>query len=271
MGLVNDDGEIEVRKDILYPNGIFVPEKVFETINDFIDKYSDDVESIGIGVPGFATDTVINYTCNLPLNHFEVMDYIKSKLPVYISNDANCAAIAEYELKDHQMFSNYIFVTIGTGIGSGIILNGNLYTGTTGVAGEIGHMVIERDGLECGCGRKGCFEKYASVSALLKMTGTEDLKEAFYLIEKHQNMQNIFDTYIENLSEGLSNIINLYDPEMLVIGGGLSEYEDKFMYKLKSKLVSKLYNKYTYDVNIKAAKLKNDAGIIGASMLNKYL
>ena len=132
-------------------------------------------------------------------------------------------------------------------------------------------MVIEKEGIECSCGRRGCFEKYASISALLKMTGTENLKEAFYLVEKNSNIQHVFEKYLENLSEGLANIINIYDPEMLVIGGGLSEYEDKFMYQLKSKLITKIYNKYTYDINLKVASLKNDAGIIGASMLAKYL
>lgn len=271
IGLVNGEGIIEVREDIYYSNNTFNEDEVFYVINDFIDRYSEEAESIGIGIPGFSTDTFVNYTCNLNLNHIEITDYIKTKLPIYISNDANCAAIAEYEFKDHQMFSNYIFVTVGTGIGAGIILNGNLYTGSTGVAGEIGHMVIEKEGLACKCGRKGCFEKYASISALLNMTNSENLKEVMYLIEKNHTMQNVFETYLENLSEGLANIINIYDPEMLVIGGGLSEYEEKFLYKLKSKIVPKLYNKYTYDINIKAAKLKNDAGIIGASMLHKYL
>ena len=271
MGLVNDDGEIETRKDIYYTKETFSIEKIFTEINSFVDEYSDDAESVGIGVPGFATETLINYTCNLPLNHLEVTDYIETKLPIFVSNDANCATIAEYELIDRKMFSNYILVTIGTGIGSGIILNGNLYIGSTGTAGEIGHMVIDKDGIECTCGRRGCFEKYASVSALLKMIGAENIKEAFYLIEKNINIQNVFENYIENLAEGLANVINMYDPEILVIGGGLSEYEDKFMYKLKSKLFSKLYNKYTYDLNIKVANLKNDAGILGASMLNKYL
>ena len=115
------------------------------------------------------------------------------------------------------------------------------------------------------------FEKYASISALLKMTEAENLKEVFYLIEKNPNMQNIFEEYLDNLSEGLANIINIYDPEMLVIGGSLSEYGDKFLYKLKSKLISKVYNKYTYDFNLKSASLKNEAGIIGAGLLYKYM
>ncbi len=225
----------------------------------------------GIGIPGLSNDTTINYTCNLPLSGVDITDYIKTRLPIYMSNDANCATIAEYEFVDRKMFSNYILVTIGTGIGSGIILNGNLYTGSAGGAGEIGHIVIEKDGIPCNCGRNGCFEKYASVSALLNTTDLESLDEVFYLSEKNPNIQNVLDSYIENLAEGLANVINLYEPEMLVIGGGLAEYEEKFIYNLKSKIVNKIYNKFTYDFNLKVAKLKNDAGIIGASILNKYL
>lgn len=271
MGVINDDGEVEARKDLYYDKGIIDIEGLFEIINDFIGKYEDRVENVGVGIPGFATDTLINYTCNLPIKDFEITDYIKTKLPIYISNDANCATIAEYEFIDRKIFSNYILVTIGTGIGAGIILNGGLYQGSTGTAGEIGHMIIEKDGIECSCGRRGCFEKYASISSLLKTTDTNDLKEAFYLIEKNPKIQSVFEKYLDNLSEGLANVINMYDPEMLALGGSLSEYEDRFLYKLKSKLVGKIYNKYTYDLNMKSASLKNDAGMIGASILYKYL
>ena len=271
MGLVDDEYKIHHRKDIFYTAETFEPEILFEVINDFMQENEGDVESIGIGIPGFATDTFINYACNLQLKNFEVTDFIRTSIPIYISNDANCATIAEYELVDHKMFSNYIFVTVGTGIGAGIILNGSLYTGSTGVAGEIGHMVIDKDGIPCKCGRRGCFEKYASVSALLKSTGAENLKEVFYLSEKNNNIQNVLDNYIENLSEGIANVVNMYDPEMLVIGGGLSEFSDEFLYKLKSKIYSKLYNKDAHELSIKSATMLNDAGIIGASILNKYL
>ena len=263
MGLVDEDNMVINKKEIYYTSDTFNAEIIFREINDFIEENEAYVETIGIGIPGFATDTLINYTCNLPLKDFEITDYIKSKSPIYVSNDANCAAIAEYEIADHKMFSNYIFVTIGTGIGAGIILNGNLYTGSTGIAGEIGHMVIDKNGISCKCGRKGCFEKYASVSALLKETGAEDLKEVFYLSEKNNNIQNVLNNYIENLSEGLANVVNIYDPEMLVIGGGLSEFADEFMYKLKTKIFAKLYNKDAHELSIKATNMENDAGIIG--------
>lgn len=120
-------------------------------------------------------------------------------------------------------------------------------------------------------GRRGCFEKYASISALKEMMGEESLEEIFYLADKNSKIQNVLDTYLESLSDGLANVVNMYDPEMLVLGGGLSEFEEDFLYKLKSKIVAKIYNKKTYDFNIKIAKLKNDAGIIGASMLERYL
>lgn len=120
-------------------------------------------------------------------------------------------------------------------------------------------------------GRRGCFERYASISALKEMMGEENLEEIFYLADKNSKVQNVLDTYLESLSDGLASIINMYDPEMLVLGGGLSEFEEDFLYKLKSKIVAKIYNKKTYDFNIKIAELKNDAGIIGASMLEKYL
>lgn len=120
-------------------------------------------------------------------------------------------------------------------------------------------------------GRRGCFERYASISALKKMMGEENLEEIFYLADKNSKVQNVLDTYLESLSDGLANVINMYDPEILVLGGGLSEFEEDFLYKLKAKIVPKIYNKKTYDFNIKIAELKNDAGIIGASMLEKYL
>ncbi len=271
MGLVSDDGIILKRRNIFYDELTFDAESVFEQINEFVAENEDEAENVGIGIPGLNTGTFINYTCNLPLESFEITDFIKTKLPIFVSNDSNCATIAEYEIIDRKMFSNYVLVTLGTGIGAGIILNEKLYTGTTGVAGEIGHMVIDKDGIPCNCGRRGCFERYASVSALLRNTELESLEEVFYLADRNNNIQKIVDSYIQNLAEGLANVINIYDPEMLVLGGSLTEYEKDFMYKLKSALASLIYNKHTYDINIKVAELKNDAGIIGASILNKYL
>ena len=272
MGVVDEQGNILKKEVVDYTKEMVEIEEIFEPINRFVEENtSDDIDYVGIGIPGIASDTLINYTCNLPLRDIEIRDYVKTHLPIYVSNDANCATIAEYEIADGKLFSNYAMVTFGSGIGSGIIINGFLYSGSTGAAGEIGHMVIEKDGIPCKCGRRGCFERYASVSALKRMTKLNDLKEVFYLSERNSIIQKIVDEYIANVAEGLANFINMYDIEMLVIGGGLAEYGEKILPKLKALIAEKIYNKYTYDLNIKIATLKNDAGIIGAARLEDYL
>ncbi len=272
MGVVDNQGNI-IRKEIIdYKNEFVRLEDIFDPINNFIkENTNDEIDSIGIGLPGISSDTLINYTCNLPLRDVEIRDYVKTNLPISVSNDANCATIAEYEVVDKKFFSNYALVTFGTGIGAGIIINGFLYNGTTGAAGEIGHMVIDKEGIPCKCGRRGCYEKYASISALKRMTELDNIKEIFYLSERNENIQRILDYYIENVAEGLANLINMYDVEMLVIGGGLANYGDEILPKLKAMISNKIYNRYTYDLNIKVATLKNDAGIIGAALLDKYM
>ena len=196
MGIVDNEGNIIKKEVIDYTNEVVQIEDIFDPINAFINENTNyDIESIGIGIPGISTDTLINYTCNLPLRDIEIRDYVKTHLPIYVSNDANCAAIAEYQIADGKLFSNYALVTFGTGIGAGIIINGTLYNGTTGAAGEIGHMVIEKEGIPCKCGRRGCFEKYASVSALKRMTKLDDIKEVFYLSERNEVIQRVLDNY----------------------------------------------------------------------------
>ena len=272
MGIVSNEGKIIKKEIIDYKKEIIQIEDIFDPINTFVNEnMSDEITSIGIGIPGISTDTLVNYTCNLPLRDIEIRDYVKIHLPIYVSNDANCAAIAEYQIADGKLFSNYALVTFGTGIGAGIIINGELYEGTTKAAGEIGHMVIEKEGIPCKCGRRGCFEKYASVSALKRMTKLDDIKEVFYLSERNEVIQRVLDNYLENVSEGIANLINMYDIEMLVIGGSLADYGEKFLPKLKTKVANKLYNKYTYDLNMKITTLKNDAGIIGAALLEEYM
>lgn len=229
-----------------------------------------NIKSIGIGIPGISRGTHIDYTCNLPLTNIEIREYIKTKLPIYVSNDANCAAIAEYQITDKRFYNNYGLVTIGTGIGGGVILNGNLLEGSSGAAGELGHMIIEKGGLKCKCGRQGCFEQYASVTALKRKTKLDSLNEVFYLMDRNEAVQNAFDEYLNDLAEGLANFINLFDLEVLVLGGSFSEFSHKYIMKLKSIILSKIYNKYTYELNLKPAVLGNDAGIIGASLLSEY-
>lgn len=272
IGIVSEEGEIIKKEIVNYENDEVTPEMIFGSINNFIkNNNTNKVKSIGIGIPGIATGTRIDYTCNLPLTDVEIREYVKTKLPIYVSNDANCAAIAEYKIMDKSFYSHYGLVTIGTGIGAGVILNGILLEGSTGAATELGHMIIEKEGLKCRCGRRGCFEQYASVTALKRKTNLDSLEEIFYLCDKNEAVQRTFDEYLNDLSEGLANFINLYDLEVLVIGGGFSEYSHKYIMKLKAMILEKIYNKYTYELNLKPAQLGNDAGIIGASFLKEYI
>ena len=271
IGIVNENGVIKEKQIFNYANDEVTVDDILNPVKSFIkDKKSAGIKSIGIGIPGISSGTHIDYTCNLPLSNIDVTDYIKTSIPIHMSNDANCATIAEYEISDKKFYSNYALVTVGTGIGAGMIINGNLYSGSTGCAGELGHMIIERDGLKCRCGRNGCFEQYASVSALKRMIELDSLDEIFYLSERNQSVQKVLDEYLENLADGLANFINIFDLEMLVIGGGLADYAGSFMHKLKAKIISKMYNRYSCDLNIKSATLGNDAGIIGAAMLYRY-
>ncbi len=271
IGIVNENGVIKEKQIFNYANDEVTVDDILNPVKSFIkNKKSAGIKSIGIGIPGITSGTHIDYTCNLPLSNIDVTDYIKTSIPIYMSNDANCATIAEYEISDKKFYSNYALVTVGTGIGAGMIINGNLYSGSTGCAGELGHMIIERDGLKCRCGRNGCFEQYASVSALKRMIELDSLDEIFYLSERNQSVQKVLDEYLENLADGLANFINIFDLEMLVIGGGLADYAGSFMHKLKAKIISKMYNRYSCDLNIKSATLGNDAGIIGAAMLYRY-
>lgn len=272
MGVVNENGEILKSDAYIYENKYASAEYIFSYINHFIDVSKEyNPQYIGIGIPGIVSGKRINYTCNLPIGNFDMMDYIESDLPIFLSNDANCAAIAEYELKIDKKYSNYALITIGTGIGAGIIIDGKLYLGSSGASGEIGHIVIEKDGLPCKCGRKGCFEQYASCTALKRMTGLDSLKEIFYLAETNETVKKVFNEYLDNLSEGIANFVNIFDIEMISIGGGISRYIEKYIPIIQDKITSKICNKFTYNININIATLQNDAGIIGASFLNKYI
>ena len=192
---------------------------------------------------------------------------IKTNLPVRLANDALCATFAEYNIVDSCKYDNYALVTIGTGIGSGMIFNKKVYDGKNGYSGELGHMVIKKGGVQCNCGRKGCFEKYASVSRLLEITKTKSLGELFEKLETSNELSSVFNDYLDDLADGLANFIMINDVDMLVIGGSLAWFGDKFYYVLRAKIAERLFNRSEHDVRLKFAKLGNNAGLIGAALL----
>ncbi len=266
MALIDEKGKV-YKKEIVDYSKDKSSDYILKVISEYIKKHEDEASSVGIGVPGIIKNNKIVYTCNLALEDPYFVRKIKTKLPVYLANDALCATIAEYKLVDNCKYENYALITLGTGIGSGLIFNGKVYEGKNGYAGEIGHTVIKKGGIQCNCGRKGCFEKYASVSRLLEITKCKTLSDLFTNMETSSELAKLFDEYLEDLSEGLANFIMINDVDMLVIGGSLAWFGDKFYYILRAKIAEKLFNRETNDVKLKFAKLGNNAGLIGAAFL----
>lgn len=231
--------------------------------------------SIGIGVAGIITDGAVT-TANLPFENYRLGEILNAalKIPVKIDNDANCAALGEQIAGAGKGTDNLLLVTLGTGIGAGIVINGKIYSGR-GAAGEVGHMCIEKDGIKCACGKKGCWEKYASVSALISQTQeavTErpngilaqcakdgiDGRTVFTAMDKgSKTAREVFDSYIDYLALGLENLISIFDPELILIAGGISKENERLLNPLKERFTS-------FD-KIEIATLHNDAGIIGAA------
>lgn len=249
-----------------------------------------DIKGVGIGCPGSVDydNGVVAYANNLKMDMFPIADELKklTGLPVAIDNDANCAAMGEY-VEYEDKVKDFMFVTLGTGVGGGIILNGKMLHGFNGVGGEVGHIVIETNGEPCTCGRNGCWEAYASVTALISQTkeamakNPDSLMHEFAKKEGAVTGRTSFDAakagdraahevvkqYAIYVAEGITNLENIFQPEMICIGGGISR-EGEYLVAPIREFVNKYdYNKYMQKTQIVTAKLFNEAGIIGAAMV----
>ena len=253
----------------------------------------NDIESVGIGIPGIAsakTGEVIKCT-NMGWFHMPFRDVFTRYLdkPVHIDNDANVAALAESVAGVSAGTSSSVFITIGTGIGSGIIINGKIWSGAHHIGGELGHVIFDLGGVECTCGNKGCLERYCSATALIRM-GREAVRdnpdslilssaggdpsgiEARTVIDAAREgdpvAMRVYSEYISCLAQAVASVVNLLDPEVVVIGGGVSKAGDFLMDPLR-----KEYPKYVIFNDqpmpeIKLAVLGSRAGVIGAAMLS---
>ena len=254
-----------------------------------------DVCWAGFGTPG-AVDPVqgiVIFSNNLAFCHEPMVSHLEKRLgcKVYIDNDGNAAAYGEYLAGAGQGSRNMLMITLGTGIGGGIILDGKIYLGLNYAAGEIGHMVIDRNGLACSCGRKGCFEKYAAASALVRQTKEmmqehpESLmwslvggdlekvngKISFDAAEAGDLWaQQVVENYRQYISIGLINLINIFQPDIICIGGGISKQGETLLAPVRELVQKEIYTRFTQkNTAIVAAILGNDAGIIGAAMLGR--
>ena len=256
---------------------------------------SEQISSVGIGSPGAVNKKsgVVEFANNLFFHNWNLQKMMENRLnkKVFIENDANVAAFGEFIAGAAQNTKSSITITIGTGIGSGIILDGKIYDGINYNAAELGHMVIVPNGRLCSCGRRGCFEKYASASGLI-LTTKEYLKNTsksdtiiWSLIENNINNvsartaftamksgdvlgEKIVNEYCEYLSLGIVNIINIFQPEIICIGGGVCNEGDLLLAPIRKVIEKERYSKYAKEqTKLCSALLGNDAGIIGAALL----
>ena len=285
IGVIDKNGKILEKTEKRLKGRITAEVKkvIEETIFETVEKYRKDykIDEIGIAIPGTVNKTEVIKSVNLGLKNYKIVDVLNKKIniPIKIKNDAKSAAIAESKFGSLKGYNRVLFLTLGTGIGGAVIINNKLLDTGDLPGCEIGHMVIEKDGLECNCGRKGCFEKYASMKAfknnLRKTLGYDENfsgKELLALIKntkkenKNYNIINkMKDEYIEYLAIGIANLINIFEPEVIGIGGSFVYFEDVLLDDLKNEIISKdmLFNKRK-EINIQTAVLGNEAGIIGA-------
>ncbi len=250
-----------------------------------------EVAAVGIGSPGIidsAKGVVVSWT-NYNWQNVPLGELIKNKLkkPCCILNDANAAALGEYEYGAGKQYHSAVMITIGTGIGSGIVFDGKIFEGNQGAGGELGHEVIKFGGEKCTCGRRGCFERYASARALIHQTqkamiihpeselwriyngNTENIngKTVFDGLRLgDRTAKSVLDRYIKYLAAGITNAVNAFRPEAVILGGGISA-EGETITKPLQEIVNreKMGGSFSASVQIVTATLGNDAGIYGAA------
>lgn len=300
VGLVDDGGKI-IYKDSL-PTGRerhysqIIKDMAELSLKVIVDSGNrlDDVKAIGIGSPGTPDkeNGVLVYTNNLDFNYVPMREEMQKhiKLPVFLDNDANCAALAEAVTGAAKGTKHSITITLGTGVGSGIVIDGKIYSGFNDSGAELGHTVICIDGEQCTCGRKGCWEAYASATALIRQTKEAVRTNPDSLINKmiEGNTENVsgktafeaarqgdeagkmvVENYIKYIAEGLVNTINIFQPNVVVIGGGICKEGDYLLNPLREFIKKNVYCKQVEQTRIETAVLGNDAGIIGAAMLGR--
>lgn len=256
----------------------------------------EEVVCAGIAAPGSVNPRtgIIEYANNLPFLRFPIADALRKYLPVrevYLENDANAAALGEAVGGAAKGKRLSVMITLGTGVGGGVIIDGKIYSGFNYAGAELGHTVIEYNGRQCSCGRKGCFEAYASATALVNMTKEKlaackdtlmwemcgndinkaDARIAFAAMKKGDRAgKEVVDMYISYLACGITNMINIFQPEVLLIGGGVCNEKDYLLKPLTEIVNADQYTRnQAVKTEIKIAALGNDAGIVGAAALGR--
>ena len=255
----------------------------------------EEIASVGIGTPGIANAKagIVEYSCNLDFHNTPLSALVEGHLhkPVYLENDANAAALGEYAAGCGKGAHSLIAITLGTGVGGGVVIEDRLLTGFNYAGAEIGHFVMHHGGEPCGCGRKGCFEAYCSATALIRQTKRAmeqnpqslmwklaptldkvDGRTSFEAMKQgDETAKAVVDAYCEYLGCGLASIINIFQPEILCVGGGICNQGETLLSPVRAIVDREDYARNSARrTKIVRAELGNDAGIIGAALLPLY-
>ncbi|MBQ7792306.1 MAG: ROK family protein, partial [Clostridia bacterium] len=270
-GITDENGNILLKTSVRTDSGgdaNTIAEQMIALCYELSEKANipmDDIHAVGVGIPGTvdAENGTVVYCNNLSMDGAPIGAIMQKKLqkPVHLANDASCAALGEFVCGSGRDYNSIILVTLGTGVGGGIILDGKLWEGLEGAGAEIGHMVIHIGGAECSCGRKGCFEAYSSATALVKQTkaamrkhplsllntiaaktGKVSAKTAFDAMRQGDTVaKDVVENYLFYLSEGIANLINIFAPEAIILGGGVCNEGDNLLIPLKEQVIAKCY------------------------------
>ncbi len=306
-GITNECGEILCKQSIKTEAETLTGQEIISNINQLITdicaEYQQkeesfslaDVKAIGVGSPGTVDNETgaLIFAGNLYAENWNYRELIKAQhqVPVYVVNDANAAALAESRLGVAKGTQSSITITLGTGVGGGVIIDDRVFSGFNGAGSELGHAVIVLDGIPCTCGRKGCFERYASATALIQQTkqamqdnpnssmhqwvknnnGAVSGRTAFEAMKAGDKAgREVVEQYVHYLAEGIANFINCFMPEMIIIGGGVSNEGEYFLRMIEQKALA---NSFLFEgvkkTRFAIAGLGNDAGISGAALYAK--
>lgn len=259
-------------------NEEYIIQYITEKLDKILMKY--DIDAIGICAPGTVKGNSLVNLVNLRIDKINFDSILKkySKNTIQIQNDAKAAAIAEHKLGSLKGYKDCVFLCIGTGIGSAVIMNNKLLKPTRYTGFELGHMIINKNGIKCNCGKKGCFETYCSIKRFkdnicdklkLRNVSSQIILEKINENIENIEIQNIINEYIDNLIVGLSNIIDIFEPEAIAFGGSFIYFKDILFNKLVIEMQKRMYvfNKGQLP-KLTLARLKNDAGILGSTIKN---
>lgn len=298
IGIVDEDGKIIVQGS----TPTLSPRSYIEIVKDMVtlcEKLTaeagismNDIKAVGIGTPGSVDyeKGSVAYSNNLKFNDAPLRDEFQKyyNIPVVLENDANSAAYGEY-IANGGDAGVFLAITLGTGVGGGIILDKKIFRGANGAGGELGHFTLVHNGALCSCGKKGCWEAYASVTALINQTKVaiekhpESLMKSLAEENGHVSGRTAFDAakkgdpaakevvdkYIEYVADGLVSIVNIFQPDKIVVSGGISKEGDYLLDPVREYVKKYDYNKLFKRTEIETATLYNDAGIIGAAFAAK--